>query len=94
MVRGVRLDCMAFRVLRPGLQVIDFSDDDTYEFKPDGVLKVTTKGDRITYYAAGAWEYVSTENGHEPGLKPTPAHGVGERRTARGQPRGWANQGA
>jgi hypothetical protein len=58
---------MAFILQRPGISLgLGFTDDDVYEFMPDGILKVTS-GDRQTYYAPGAWEWVSTTSDHVQG---------------------------
>lgn len=44
----------------------EFSDDDMFEFLPDGVLRVT-EGRKVTYYGPGSWQLVQTLNDHKPG---------------------------
>ena len=68
-ISGRRCDTrgMAFVIQREGInQALAFTDDDKYDFEPDGVLKLT-QGDRTTYYSPGAWDWVSTTNDHKPG---------------------------
>jgi hypothetical protein len=44
----------------------EFSDDDMFEFLPDGVLRIT-EGRKVTYYGPGFWQQVQTLNDHRPG---------------------------
>jgi hypothetical protein len=49
----------------------NFTDDDMYEFEPDGILKVTS-GDRVVdYYSPATWQRVQSTHGHKPGLLKT-----------------------
>lgn len=62
---------MSFSIQRPTVdQHLAFSDHDQYTFEANGVLKVAT-GARITYYSPGAWEWVSSTDGHLPGTRRT-----------------------
>ncbi|MET0701646.1 MAG: hypothetical protein ABWY93_18505 [Mycobacterium sp.] len=58
----------------------EFSDDDMYQFLPDGVLKVT-EGRKVTYYGPGFWQLIQTLDDHRPGH--TKGRG-GSRRSLRG----------
>ncbi|MCV7225911.1 hypothetical protein [Mycolicibacterium komossense] len=46
----------------------ELSDDDSFEFLADGILKVT-EGLKVTYYGPGSWQLVQTLNDHRPGFK-------------------------
>lgn len=61
---------MAFAVKLNDLTMAgkELSDDDSFEFLPDGILKVT-EGVKVTYYGPGSWQLVQTLNDHRPGSR-------------------------
>jgi hypothetical protein len=61
---------MAFAVKLNDLTMAgkELSDDDSFEFLADGILKVT-EGLKVTYYGPGSWQLVQTLNDHRPGAR-------------------------
>ena len=64
---------MTFTVKHPDGPADEYSDEDTYEFLNDGVLKVWVSSTGKTYYfPAGGGKTLIAGNGHEPGLRLSP----------------------